>query len=266
MKKVTLLLVSLFLFGVTFGQVKKYPPKVVFIGVGEKNPTFNESRYPNVKFYYTPTLTPANDSISEITNAALSLLESTHIYKGDPEFVRNYWNLISSNKTFMLFDKESRCYTVGPDILRRGDDINQAICANDNTLGDNVKTVIKKGKVAKQNKKPIDLVPAEKSKKKFSISVKDYYKKFAKTMPGNKLPDFNIVDAKGNATTINAVINNEPTLVLFFEISKNIDLEKAYSEKVSTGKSMFSAAAGASFEQIFIEIEAQIFNYKVPRR
>jgi len=266
MKKITLLLSALFLFGVTFGQVKKYPPKVIIIGVGEKNPTFNEAQFPHIKFYYTPKLKPANESISEAGNAALSLLESNHIYKGEPEFVRNYWNLISSNKTFMLFDKESRCYTIGPDLLRRSNDINNAICSNDKTLGDNVKAVIKKEKTVKQNKKSIDLVQPDNIYDDVSISIKNYYKKFRKTMVGNKLPDFNIVDVKGNPTTINAVINNEPTLVLFFELPKNLDVNKYkdLSKEKNVGKfatSILSGNAAASLDQIFLEIESQIFKY-----
>jgi uncharacterized protein YnzC (UPF0291/DUF896 family) len=266
MKKITLLLTALLVFGVSFAQLKKYPPKVIIIGVGEKNPTFDESRFPHIKFYYTPTLKPVNDDISEEGNAGLALLEATHQFTGEPEFVRNFWNLISSNKVFMLFDKESRCYTLGPDILPRNGDLNQAACANDKVLGVNVKDVIKKGKTVKQNKKAINLVPPETTNKKVSISFKDYYKKFKKTMVGNKLPDFEIVDPEGNPTTISAAMNNEPTLVLFFEIPKNLDLVKAYSEKVSTGKAALSAMAGSKFEAIYIEIEAQIFKYKVPRR
>jgi len=267
MKKITLLLTALFLFGVTFGQVKKYPPKVIIIGVGEKNPTFNEAQFPHIKFYYTPELIPANDSMTETENAITGVLDGvTHIYKGKPEFVRNYWNLIGSNKTFLLFDSESRCYTIGQDILSRGNDINIAICSNDKSLGDNVKAVIKKGKTVKQNKKPIDLVQPDDIYDDISISFKNYYKKFRKTMVGNKLPDFNVVDPKGNVTTINAIINNEPTLILFFELPKNLDVNKFkdLSKEKDAGKfatSILSGNAGISLAQLFIEIESQIFKY-----
>ena len=267
MKKITLLLSALLIFGLAFGQVKKYPPKVIIIGVGEKNPTFNEAQFPHIKFYYTPELIPANEKINEAEGAMASLMDgATILHKGKPEFVRNYWNLICSNKTFLLFDKESRCYTIGPDLLHRGDDINQAVCSNDKPLGDNVKAIIKKEKTVKQNKKPIDLEQPDDIYDDVSVSFKNYYKKFKKTMVGNKLPDFEVVDVEGNATTINTVINNEPTLILFFNLPKNLDVNKFkdLSKEKNVGKfatSILSGNAGVSLSQVFLEIESQIFKY-----
>jgi len=85
-------------------------------------------------------------------------------------------------------------------------------------------------------------------------------------MVGNKLPDFEIVDVEGNATTINTVINNEPTLILFFNLPKNLDVNKFkdLSKEKNVGKfatSILSGNAGVSLSQVFLEIESQIFKY-----
>jgi len=252
MKKIALILVMVFSIGVSFAQIKKYPPKVVIIGIGEKNPTFNEQQYPNLKFYYTPQLVPQNENLSESASATASLLsESVKIlYKGEPEFLSNLWNDVINNGFFMLFDNESRCYTLGYDILRQNDDIDNRLCIDKKTLNENVKAVVKKGKVIKQNKK--------------EIIVQE--KKFDKTMVGNKLPDFNVVDVDGNTISINSIINNEPTLIVFFNLPKNIDINKAKAEKAATVKSMFSAASGSSISSLFINLESQIFNNNIRNR
>ena len=248
MKKVVLILVAVFTFVVTYGQIKKYPPKVVIIGIGEKNPTFNEKQYPDLKFYYTPQLVPQNENISETAAAAASLSDGVKIlYKGQPEFLSNLWNNVISNNFFMLFDSKSQCYTLGYDLLRQNNDIGNRLCIDKKTLNDHVKDVVKKGKVIKPNKKEI-------------IVQK---KKFNKTMVGNELPDFNVVDIDGNSISINSVINNEPTLLVFFNLPKNIDVNKAKTEKKATMKSMFSAASGSSISSLFINLESQVFNNNI---
>ena len=85
-------------------------------------------------------------------------------------------------------------------------------------------------------------------------------------MVGNKLPDFNVVDVDGNAISINSIINNEPTLIVFFNLPKNIDINKAKAEKAATVKSMFSAASGSSISSLFINLESQIFNNNIRNR
>jgi len=85
-------------------------------------------------------------------------------------------------------------------------------------------------------------------------------------MVGNKLPDFNVVDVDGNAISINSIINNEPTLIVFFNLPKNIDINKAKTEKTATVKSMFSAASGSSISSLFINLESQIFNNNIRNR
>lgn len=248
MKKIVLILVAAFTIGVTYAQIKKYPPKVVVIGIGEKNPTFNEEQYPNLKFYYTPQLVPQNENINETASAAVSLSDGAQIlYKGQPEFLSNLWNNVIANNFFMLFDNESRCYTLGYDLLRQNNDIGNRLCIDKKTLNEHVKAIVKKGKVIKQNKKEI-------------IVQK---KKFNKTMVGNKLPDFNVVDVNGDSISINSVINNEPTLLVFFNLPKNIDINKAKTEKTATMKSMFSAASGSSISSLFINLESQVFNNNV---
>ena len=62
-----------------FAQISKLAPKVVVIGIGEKNATLDENQYPNLKFYYTPELQnigdetfsgkPASLNTSSINNA-----------------------------------------------------------------------------------------------------------------------------------------------------------------------------------------------------
>lgn len=58
MKKSLVLLISVvfILVNVNAQKLSKMAPKVIAIGIGEKNLTFDESMFPDIDIYYTPNL------------------------------------------------------------------------------------------------------------------------------------------------------------------------------------------------------------------
>ncbi|MCK5846780.1 MAG: hypothetical protein KAG84_05020 [Bacteroidales bacterium] len=56
MKKITLLLTALFLFGLTYGQMKYLPSKTVVVILGAQNPHIDYTRFADIEFYFTPEL------------------------------------------------------------------------------------------------------------------------------------------------------------------------------------------------------------------
>ncbi|MCK4921448.1 MAG: hypothetical protein KAS71_10410 [Bacteroidales bacterium] len=240
-------LVTVMFLGVNAQKLSKMAPKVVVIGIGEKNPTLNEAQFPNLNFYYTPDLVPATET-GEGKSAVVSMSDGAKLtYNGSPEFLKTLWNDKDMDKAFMLFDKNGVCYTQGYDILRQNSDIGARGCVDKKPLSDHIKSCVKSEKVAKPGKKEMVL-------KKSDFLV------------GYKLPEFDLVGTDGESISIANVLNGEPTLVVFFNLPSNIDIQAAKeSGKGKTGKafakSMLSGAAGGNIEKLYIELEAQVFEY-----
>lgn len=248
MKKYTIVfLLSIVPFlGVNAQKLSKMAPRVVVIGIGEKNQSVDESRFPNLNFYYSPNL-KAQSSGSEASNSLKTLSKTVKVnYSGDPEFLETIWNDKEINEGFMLFDKNGVCFTQGYDINRQGD-MAARLCINKKSLLENIKDCVKKEKEAKS------------SKKEMKFSKSDF-------MIGHKLPDFSLLTPEGKSSSVKDILNGEPCLVLFFNIPSNIDTQKAKeSGKNKTGKafarSLLSGAAGASVTSLFENLESQFFEY-----
>ena len=234
-------------YGVNAQNISKMAPKVVVIGIGEKNPTLNEGQFPNLSFYYTPELVPVNDE-GETESAILTMTDLADIeYSGSPEFIKTIWNEKNMNKGFMLFDKEGVCYTQGYDILKQGGSIGARLCVDKSALSDHLKAVVTKEKLAKPSSKEI------------SFKKSDF-------LVGHKLPEFMVVAIDGKEISILELTKGEPTLIVFFNLPANIDINEAKeSGEGKTGKawakSMISGSSGASVSSLFIDLESQFFEY-----
>lgn len=250
MKLKNLLFVAILILGTTgvFAQISKMAPKVVLIGIGEKNPTLDESKYPNLEFYYTPGL-KSNATASATTKSALSIAGvAKETFSGEPKFIETIWNEKQMQKGFMLFDKNGLCVTQGYEITRQGGDIGRRLCADKDKLQDHLKDYVKKEKEGK------------KSKKDMKMKKSDF-------MIGHNMPEFNVVTPSGEEKPINDIIKGQPTLVVFFQLASDVDIEegKKSDQSDKSGKELFAAAtqaaAGADLTQVFVELESQFFNY-----
>lgn len=235
-----------FLTVVNAQKLSKMPPNVVLIGIGEKNQTFNENLYPNLKIYYTPDLKPVN-SASETGSAVNSLVDvAKFTYEGTPDFIKTLWNEKEIDKAFMMFDKNGLCVSQGYNILKQND-IGSRFCTDKKPLSEHVKNTVKKDKTGKA------------AKKEMKLKKSDF-------MIGFSFPDFELTDAAGKTAKIADILGGKATLVVFFNIPSNIDTQVAKeSGKGKSGKAflkgMVSGAAGAGLSSVFIELESQIFEY-----
>ena len=250
----TITLILTIVFGIKAQKLSKMAPQVVIVNIGAKNPTFNEKQYPNLKFYYAPNLKPENKG-GETTQAAVGMLDGAKfIYEGEPKFLKEIWNNNLDPNAFMLFDKNNYCYAQGEVISDRS--IAASICTSKKPLSDPIKACVKKGKTIKPSKKELSIV-----KKKLGITTrpKDF-------LVGFQMPELKLSNAAGEEKSFNDIINNKPTLVVFINIPVGIDIEKAYTEKVATGKAMFSAASVAKQAQVLVDLEGEIFEYDARRK
>ena len=188
MKKLALIGLSLIFTMSIFGQVSKYPPKVVAIFLSEKHPQFDESKYPDIDFYYVIKKKYKNpegmlDGISDHINllfdkngVLITRLNYVNSKSGMGEDFRK------SVKKKVVTDDELFDYTY---------------------LDEYTKTYIKKGKVMK---------PGKKIKSKHPEDFSDDYESF-------KLPDFMVTDASGKEHSFNSIVTGEPlTLVVFVSL------------------------------------------------
>lgn len=248
MKKIVLLSLALILTLGLSAKKTQSVPKVVLIGIGEKNPTFNEAQYPDIEFYYTPGLV-SQSQISDAGKAALALTgDARETFAGDPKFLQDALaehNLINA---FFVFDKSGVCYTHGYEIGRRGGDYLKSVGIDGKTIADAFKETMEKEKVAKE------------SKKEMKIKKDDF-------MISRKLPPFSVVALDGSEVTIKSITENkEPVIIIFFQLSKDLDIQEAKKSGEGKtgkqfGKAMLSGAAGSTITSLCENIESQFFHF-----
>jgi len=222
-------------------------PEVIVIGVGEKNPTFNEAQYPHIKFYYTPGL----KSQAQAGSAAKSVIAlsgaARETFAGDPQFLADVNDDHELKGSFFVFDKNGVCYSHGYDIGRRGAYL-KTVGIDGNALEDTFKELIKKEKVAKENTKEMKL------------KKEDF-------MMGRKMPEYNISDVSGNEVSIKSITESgKPVIIIFIQLPSDIDIQEAKeSGKGKSGKafgaSMLAGTAGATTTALCENIESEFFAY-----
>lgn len=199
------------IFGVNAQKLSKIAPKIIVIGIGEKNVSFDESQFPDLNFYYTPTLIVNTYGLSleertkeYIKLATIPFYKSKKMvgesYNGTPEFIIDANSGRPITNTYMLFDKEGLCYTIGYDLTLSKNRQN----ANKKTFGDNLTAVVKKGKTIKAAKKP-------------------YRNSKVHSIIGNKLGDFPIQSIGGETLELSSLLGGEAVLVLFFHLDTDLD-------------------------------------------
>ena len=236
--KITLITLAL-IFSANFliAQIHKYAPEVYLVGVGEKNATLDESKFPNLKFFYTPEL---------IADAEVSGQEKVNV-SGEPEFLKNLWNDKNMKGAFMLFDKNGVCVAQGYDIMRQND-IGGRLCADQKSLNDHLISYVKKEKTGKE------------SSKEMKLKKSDF-------MVGHKINEFNVVSLTGEKTGIKTLTESgKPALVIFFQIPKDFDLNAvAENTGKKKGKAFLNAmsqgAAGSKYKRLFVQLESEFFQY-----
>jgi len=252
MKRVIFSFLSVLLvLGATAQNLIKMAPQVVVVNIGPKNPHFDESIYPHLKFYYTPGIHVVNGSdINKKFDIA-----------GKPAFlVRAYNERHFTQFGFLLFDKNGICYTEGSDFLQ-SIEIAKAQCSNGKELGENVKDVVKKGKTAKVKSGPLPWGHAHASVKlglRHTAVVKSAF------LTGHPFPaDVQVETPDGKKVSLESVIKGKPTLVTFIYIPPEGALEAIY--KFYHGPlSKPSAAVQKKFEKDVLNLsmlEGQFFNF-----
>ncbi len=271
-QKISLLLVALFTVGMAFGQMK-YKPEVVVVILGDKNPTFDESKFPDLQFYYTPDMklkvskkAAANNTSKHAWSSALGVGRTAHAeahdsYYGKPDVLVE--NRISSGYTYILdkngvingkifsgkqaeFNSQNKFLVKFNKMQRKWES---------ETLGDLMKTLVKKGEVYEAPKK---------KKKKNSKPPKLF-------TVGQSVGTFQVVDKDGNRKEIQSLVKGNPaTLLLFLYLNPVYDFNKGKESGAGKkGKDYMNQVAqtAAADKQVapLYRLERQIYGKRIER-
>lgn len=256
MKRVLLFTVALFMVSVVGFSQAKYQAKIVVLFMGEKNPTFDESKFPNCSFYYTPGIKGSEEKVESAASKGLGALgikgtESDYkvTFSGIPEeaYKTNICKAVLFDKngnvsgSYKTFDNVA----VSPKKNMQG----AITYVSYNSFS---KDYIKKGDETKKAKKA-----PKKPKHLF-----DYY--------GLPFPyDFEVENAQGEKTMVSELVKGE-ALTLFYALylSPEIDLQAGMeSGKDKKSKEYINAsintAKGQKKLEFLVALEKDIFGHRV---
>lgn len=249
MKKSIFFLIVFFFSFVSFSQAK-YQPKVVVLFAGEKNATFDESKFPNCNFYYTPGIKVAETKKAKsLLGKALGAISYERTYTGSPE---EFYFTKMEYATF--FDKNgviSGLYKTFDNILTSSKR-NLYGTPNFENYNKFSRNFVKKGKTTKKAKK-------DPRKPKF---IFDYY--------GRQLPkDFDVEDASGKKHSLkNLVSGNDLTLLYVLYLDPKIDFNKGLESGANKKgkeylKDVYSSTKGIIGLGLLEDFEGEFFGHRV---
>jgi hypothetical protein len=259
------LLSLVLILGLVATAQMKYPPKVIVVFKGEKNPTFDESKYPDLTFYYTPGLvleeSIENTKENETVKAALSVSglamgENFTKFNGTPVI---FSEVIMSGS--YLFDKNVTVTGNLADLKTVTTNARKNLQGgwDNESFKDICKDYVKKGKTTKLSKKKL-----KKSWWDQQWHLSDY---IAFPIP----KDFEIENTSGEKISISSLISeNSLTLVHFMYLNKNFDLnqgEESGADKTGGEYAGDVVSTMAADKQIsyLSSMENIIFGYRVPQ-
>ena len=206
--------------------------KVIAIGVGDKNVTLDESKFPDISVYYVPTM------------SANMNLDGKMVFKGKPEVITKWFNCSNDVNNFLVVAQNGVIYDQGKSITA-GTDMLNVDTEKKGNLYKAIRNVLR-GKEKKESKKAIK--PCDDG---------GFIKR--------KLPNFSIITPDGDQTTTDAVIPKDiPTLVIFFYLNpeayiggdKEGDVDIRSKEYMSRMAESMSGVMGA---QPLIQVERELF-------
>jgi hypothetical protein len=264
---------------------KSAPDETIIVIVGKPNPTFNESQYPHLRFYYLPDVSFIVDDKAK-TKVKLSGFsqETTATYYGEPEFIVRFGSkrhIASDNAVYgIVVDKNgvvayqrafSNSLAAHND---NSDEMNWTILSvarkgigQKGPLEDYLKDYVEKGKEMKLDKD-----------KSYTPGQEPTYKGWEDgDIEGLELPDFKMVKSDGTAVSIKEVIAGKPSFIVFSALDpdKNFGSAEEAQEKLKEGKvksgrdffkSMAKASSGDGTPPMFWHIENVMYNYFPPRK
>ncbi len=187
------------------------PKNIIAIHIGPKNATFDETKFPDIQFFYTPGLKWTLDKTT-----------------GKPALLANWLNAKGLRTDEMIVLDKSGVIAF-KNVLLTTKRVEDGIGQGDlDSLGNVLRNVVEKNKLAPHvSDKPFD--PADLS------------------LLGRRFPDFAVVNASGEAFSTAAIISKEasPKMIFFFFIPPTYVFQDV-SESMSSATSLFQVIGAAT--------------------
>ena len=224
MKKLSLLLSALLIFGVSFAQMKYMPTKTIIVVLGAQNPNIDYTTFSDLEFYFTPELDGLYNDVQSMGEAArdgLRLFSSNTNASKQQEVLNAYngKNDILYKKQLIrtfLFDKDGTVYGKfwgGGTPYFNGNDkyLIKNKSQNSETFKTLLKELVKKGEIRKLGK---------------IKKGKDY-----SWQPGYKPSSLMVTDKDGNSKDLVDLVKGNPATLLFF-----MHINSAFDPKIGAEK------------------------------
>lgn len=221
-------------------------PTIVAIGLGAQNPTLDESKFPDITFYYTPGLKATHGETSNAGKVFLAVSgDKARInLAGEPKFLADLNDTHAlGNGAYLVIDKNgvvvSQGYRLTDHVLNRKD-------TEGEKLKDIFKTYIDKDKDGKYKPKEI---------------------KFKKDdcLLHQKIPNFELQNSAGETVSMDDITKSgKVTLITFFQLDPTVDVKggNKIADEKDAGKAAGMSAASVSAVaamQTQIAIEEELF-------
>jgi hypothetical protein len=253
MKKVLLSSLLIVVIGISsvFAQAKNVP-QVKLIGIGAKNPTYDETILKEFQFYYTPGMVSQVQGGKAVKGALAAFGGTTAkaVYKGEPKLLEEFWDKKELRFHSLLYDKNGvACWEGTIDPVK---DVLDTKGFDDMTLKEALKQYVEKQKtVEKEAEGEIKIYDAN------SMRRGKYYNY---PLAERKMPDFTTTDITGKEVSIkNITETGSPVLLIFFELPADIDCKAAQESKKATLGQMFQSSGGGSVSQKIEKIHNQLY-------
>jgi len=230
-----------------------YDINVIMIGIGEKNPTFDESYFPNLEFYYTPNLV-SQAELNETGKSALSLFveEAREVFEGEPEILAKWWDEMDLKNYALVFDKNGIGAWQGK--LELDDNLVEDSDGEgkENSLEDTFEMLLKDGNVMELDKE-----------KEFDCGDDD-------SIIETNIPDFEVIAVDSSKKSVLELTKSgKTTMVVFFQIPKDADLMGTDAVKKEEGgltgliNATVQVYAGFDWIQLMEKLESNIYGNEI---
>ncbi len=207
--------------------------EVIAIGIGERNSTLDESKFPNTTVYYTPSI--------KITHMALGEKK----FSGNPSFLAKWFNTSGEANDFLVLGKNGIVYDQGKSIVE-GQYMEKVETERKGSFERAAYAVTVKDRTLKESRKPLDV-----------SDEKGFIRR--------RLPSFTMTDTEGNSVNSTSVFENgKPKLVIFFYLNPDtyIGSEKESGDEIRSKEYMrgrMESSSGVEGVRALIQVERELF-------
>lgn len=260
------------------GKHRDAPDETIIVLIGNPNPTFDESQFPNLRFYYMPDIT-----IKQTTEEqrVMGVPRSTTVttYSGSPDFIARWGSkrhLAGDDFVYLIlvdidgtvaYQRQYNASLVGSDDYNWNLLTVPRVRPDKETLEEYMRTHIRRERTARVNRR-----------KSYTEGEEPDFRGWDDgDIEGMSLPGFMVQTSDGSEQNIKDIINGKPSIIVFSKLDpeRNYASSDEAAEKLKSGEvesrqafreAFMSAAQPDAWPMPMLwHIENVLYNYYKPR-